>query len=102
MSYELYRAGSPDDEHSKTHLLGTYATVQTAVDARDDDVLSQLELTRGRQIELTHLIVGPGRDGERTVHTFICSVGQPLGWPVEVAAELADTAAWLSRMHRAH
>lgn len=101
MSYELYRAGNLDDEQSRTVLLGTYPTVQTAVDARDDDVLSQLELARGRQIELAHLIVGPGRDGDRTVHTFICSVGQPPGWPVDLAAELADTAAWLSRLHRA-
>lgn len=102
MSYELYRAGSPDDEHSTTILVGTYPTVQSAVDARGADVLAQLELAHGRRIELTHLIVGPGREGERTVHTFVCSVGQPPGWPVDLASELADTAAWLSRIRRTH
>lgn len=100
MSYDLYRAGSPDDEQSRTLLLGTHTTVHAAMAARCDDVLSELELARGRQIELTHLIVGPGQEGDRTVRTLICSVGQPPGWPVDLATELADTATWLRRLHR--
>ncbi|GAC1610694.1 MAG: hypothetical protein NVS3B26_18930 [Mycobacteriales bacterium] len=99
MSYQLYRAGDPDDEHGRTVLVGTYPTLQRALDARDTDILRQLELARGRLIELTHLLVGPDRDGERTVYPYACSVGQPPGWPVDLATELADTAAWLSRIH---
>ena len=100
MTYELYRAGSPDDRQSKTVLIGTYPTVHAAVEARSGDILDQLELARGRHIELNHLVVGPDQGGERTVRSFTCSVGQPLGWPVDLAAELADTAAWLSRISR--
>jgi hypothetical protein len=96
MTYELQRVGT---EMLQPTLLGHYPTYNEALCARDQDVLDQLEQAAGRRIELLHLIVGPGARGPRTAHQVACSVGQPTTGPVDVAAELAATATWLSRIH---
>jgi hypothetical protein len=96
MTYELQRVGT---DMQQPTLLGHYPTYDDALRARDQDVLEQLERTGGHRIELLHLIVGPGRRGARTAHQLACSVGQPTADPVDVAAELAATATWLSRIH---
>jgi hypothetical protein len=97
MSYQLFRASGPDTNPQADQLLGTYPSFQAALAGRDGDVLVQLELAGGRRIELTHLIVGAGHLGPRTPHALACSVGQPTDGPVDVAAELADTARWFAR-----
>jgi hypothetical protein len=96
MTYELQRVGT--DMLDPT-MLGHYPTYDDALLARDQDVLDQLEQAGGHRIELLHLIVGPGLRGARTAHQVACSVGQPTNGPVDVAAELAATAMWLSRIH---
>lgn len=96
MTYELQRVGT---DMQQTILLGRYPTYEDALHARDQDVLEQLEQAGGRHIELLHLIVGPGQRGARTAHQVACSVGQPTAGPVDIAAELAATEAWLSRIH---
>lgn len=96
MTYELHRAG----EDEQPRLLGSYATYEAALHARDQDVLEQLEQARGHRIQPQHLIVGPGQRGARTAHQVVCSVGQPTGDPVDLAAELAATEDWLRRIHQ--
>jgi hypothetical protein len=97
MSYQLFRASGSDVKPQADLLLGTYPDFLSALAGRDGDVLLQLELAGGRRIELTHLIVGAGLRGPRTRHAVACSVGQPTDGPVDVAAELEDTARWLAR-----
>jgi hypothetical protein len=71
-----------------------------ALDARDADVLECLERAGGRRIELTHEVHSCPEGGPCRTQRMACAVGQPSGWPVDLRAELAETARWLSR--RAH
>lgn len=99
MSYQLFRANTAHDTPSAGNLLGTYPDYTSALAARDDDVLRQLEQACGRRVELTHLIVGAGSRGPRTPHAISCAVGQPTNGPVDLRAELDETGRWLARLH---
>ena len=99
MSYQLFRANTARDEPTAGNLLGTYPDYQSALAARDGDVMRQLEQACGRRVDLTHLIVGAGRRGPRTAHAVSCAVGQPTNGPVDLRAELDETARWLARLH---
>lgn len=95
--YRLYRA----DSHSAKRLvalLGQYGTWAEARAGRDWDVLRQLERAGGRRIELGHAVVDLNRGG--TARRWVCSVGQPPGWPLDLGTELAATAEWLARSSR--
>lgn len=99
---ELYRADGPIETAVPlpAHLLGEFASVDAAMAERDRDVLSQLERAGGRRIELAHLIVTAHPGGTRSVSRLVCSVGVPIGWPVDPIAEFAETGQWLARLHR--
>ena len=93
--YELDSSRTPSEP---PRLLGCHETRRAALLARDRDILAQLEAAGGRRVELTHLVVSCGEAGPRTSQTLACSVGQPIGWPVNVSAELAETRRWLAAL----
>ena len=99
MPYQLFRAADAREAPAASNLLGTFPDFSSALDARDQDVLHQLEQAGGRRVELTHLIVGAGARGPRTPHAIACAVGQPTSGPVDMRAELTETAQWLARIH---
>jgi hypothetical protein len=83
MLYELVGSRTRSEP---PRLLGCHDTRRAALLARDRDILTQLEAAGGRRIELTHLLVTRGEMGPGTSPALACSVGQPIGWPVNVSA----------------
>jgi hypothetical protein len=98
MLYRLAHSAAPSET---PQLLGRYRNYDAALAARDADVLECLERARGRRVELTHEIHSCLECGSCSTQRMACAVGQPIGWPVELRGELADTARWLGRL-RAH
>lgn len=95
--YELSTLATP--EHPP-RLLGRYDDLRDAFRGRDSAILERLAAAGGRRVELTDLVVTEEPGGRCTTQLIACSVGQPEGWPVDPAAELADTARWLERRRR--
>lgn len=98
--FTLYRVAHSAAPLEAPELLGAYRSRMGALDARDADVLECLERAGGRRIELTHEVHSCPEGGPCRTQRMACAVGQPSGWPVDLRAELAETARWLSR--RAH
>ncbi len=80
-------------------MLGHHGTYDAALTARDADVLECLERAGGRRIEIAHEIHRCTEGGACNSRRMVCAVGQPIGWPVDLRAELAETASWLERGH---
>jgi hypothetical protein len=93
MLYELASSRRPSES---PRLLGCYETRRAALLARARDILEQLEAAGGRRIELTHLVLIRDELGPETSQMLACSVGQPVGWPVDASTELAETRRWLA------
>ena len=96
----LYELSSSETPGQAPRLLGRYDDLRAALEGRDSAVLERLAAAGGRRVELTDLVVTPGPGGRSTTQLIACSVGQPVGWPVDLAAELAETASWLERLRR--
>jgi hypothetical protein len=92
----LYELGSSRTPSEPPRLLGRYDTRGAALLARDRDILEQLEAAGGRRIQLTHLLLIRNELGPETSQLLACSVGQPVGWPVDASTELAETRRWLA------
>lgn len=93
--YELANSRAPSEP---PRLLGCHYSRRAALLARDRDILEQLEAAGGRRIDLTHLVLMRGELGAVTSQTLACSVGQPVGWPVDVSTELVETRRWLAAL----
>ncbi|GAC1578435.1 MAG: hypothetical protein NVS3B18_12180 [Candidatus Dormibacteria bacterium] len=93
MLYQLTTLTAPS---RAPQLLGCYDDRRAALGARDRHVLSRLRAAGGRRIELTHLLLNCPERGPWSTQRLVCSVGQPIGWPVDPLAEVADTARWLA------
>jgi hypothetical protein len=94
----LYELVSSRAQSEPPRLISCHDTRRAALLARDCDILAQLEAAGGRRIELTHLVVTRGEMGPWSSQALACSVGQPIGWPVNVSAELAETRRWLAAL----
>jgi hypothetical protein len=101
MTFLLYRLADSAAPSDASILIGVYGSRDAALAARDVDVLERLEGAGGRRIELTHEIHSCAERGRGSTQRMVCAVGQPVGWPVELRGELAETARWLARL-RAH
>ncbi|MCU1589680.1 MAG: hypothetical protein JWP11_936 [Frankiales bacterium] len=99
--FTLYRVAHSAAPSEAPLLLGAYRSRVAALSARDADVLECLERAGGRRVELTHEVHSCPEGGRCGTQRMACAVGQPVGWPVDLRAELAETARWLSR-RRAH
>jgi hypothetical protein len=93
MTYQLYRI-----EHLGAApigpALGAYPDFDTALSARDADVITQLLDAPVPPREISHLVVGPGARGPRTSHPLVTFAGADVTDP-DPAGEIAATAAWL-------
>lgn len=93
MTYQLYRS----DDIATAHLgarLGDYPDFDTALDSRDRDVIAQLCDRPAPPREISHLIVGPGRQGPLTKHPVVTFAGTDADDP-DPAAEITATERWL-------
>jgi hypothetical protein len=97
-TFLLYRLDHSAAPPHAPQLLGAYASHDAALAARDRDVLECLERAGGRRVELTHEIRRCLPPGPCSRQRMACSVGQPIGWPVEPRGELAETARWLAAL----
>jgi hypothetical protein len=93
--YQLTTLSAPS---RAPQLLGCYDSHRAALAARDRHVLTCLRATGGRRIELRHLLLNCPERGPWSTQRLVCSVGQPIGWPVDLLAEIADTARWLAAL----
>lgn len=100
-TFVLYRVAHSMAPAERPQRLGVYGSRVAALAARDADVLECLERAGGRRVELTHEVHSCPDGGPCSTQRMACAVGQPPGWPVDVRAELAATACWLSH-RRAH
>lgn len=91
--YQLTTSSSPS---RAPQLLGCYDSHRAALAARDRHVLTCLRAAAGRRVELRHLLLNCPERGPWSTQRLTCSVGQPIGWPVDSLAEIADTARWLA------
>ena len=96
----LYELSTSDALAQAPRLLGRYEDLRSALASRDCAILERLAAAGERRVELTHVVVTPGPGGRCTTQLIACSVGQPVGWPVDPVAELAETASWLERLRR--
>ena len=94
MMYRVADSGAPSEPPLR---LGVYGSRVAAMAARDGDVLECLARAGGRRVELTHEVHSCAAGGPCGRQRMVCAVGQPVGWPVDLGAELAETARWLSR-----
>jgi hypothetical protein len=93
VNYLLYRVeqlGSPPAGMP----LGDYPSFDTALAARDEDVIAQLAERPTPPREISHLIVGPGLRGPRTEHPIVTFAGADVDDP-DPSAEASATEAWL-------
>jgi hypothetical protein len=97
-TFLLYRLAYSTAPPHAPQLLGAYASHDAAMTARDADVLECLDGAGGRRVELTHEILSGPERGRWSTQRMACSVGQPIGWPVEPRSELAETARWLAAL----
>ena len=100
-TFVLYRVADSATPSEPPQRLGAYGSRVAALAARDGDVLDCLERAGGRRVELTHEVHSSAEGGPCGTQRMVCAVGQPVGWPVDLSGELAETARWLSR-RRAH
>jgi hypothetical protein len=96
MLYRLVHSAAPSETPQP---LGVYQRYDAALAARDADVLECLERAGGRRVELTHELHSCAEGGGCSTRRMVCAVGQPVGWPVVLRTELAETARWLERRH---
>ena len=96
-TFVLYRLAHSAAASEAPQLIGEYGSYDAALAARDADVLECLERAGGRRVEMTHEVHSRQDDGPCSTQRMACAVGQPPGWPVDLRAELAETARWLSR-----
>lgn len=97
-TFTLYMLVSSADPSEPPRLLGAYGTYGAALVARDRHVLAGLAAVGGRRLELTHVILTRPVHGPWSTQRLVCSVGQPVGWPVDAPGELAETARWLAAL----
>ena len=93
MTYQLHRVEDLDTS-STGQQLSDYPDFDTALQARDRDVIAQLTERPSPPREITHLIIGPGRHGSRTKHPIVTFAGAEVDDP-DPAAEIAATQTWL-------
>lgn len=93
--YELVSSATPA---APPRPISRHDTYSAALAARDRDVMDQLEAAGGRRVELTHMVLSCAETGLWTSQRFVCSVGQPIGWPVDLPSELVETARWLAAL----
>lgn len=93
MTYQLYRLDDTEPTLSRSPL-GDYRDFDTALAARDRDVIVQLTDRPAPPREIRHLIVGPGCRGPRTEHPVVTFAGADIDDP-DPAAEIAATETWL-------
>ena len=74
--------------------LGTFRDFESALAARDDDLLAQLDRQPFPRREVAHLIVGPGALGPQTAHPVVTCAGVDVHH-ADPAAEIAATRIWL-------
>ena len=96
-TFVLYRLAHSAAASEAPQLIGEYGSYDAALAARDADVLEFLKRAGGRRIELTHEVHSCAEGRPSGTQRMVCAVGQPPGWPVDLRAELAETARWLSR-----
>ena len=99
-TFALYEFSTSAAPGQGPRLLGRFDDLRDALQSRDNAILDRLAEAGGRRVELTDLVVTLGPGGRCTTQLVACSVGQPVGWPVDLAAELAETASWLERLGR--
>ena len=100
-TFALYLLATSRVPSEAPRSVGQYGTRTAALEARERDILEQLRVAGGRRLELTYAIVTWTTPARSTTQLLACSVGQPMGWPVDLPSELAETARWLRRV-RAH
>jgi len=96
MTYTLYRterlgaglAGAP---------LGTFSDFESALAARDDDLLAQLERQPVPRREITHVILGQGAMGPQTEHPVVTCAGVDADH-TDPAGDIAATRTWLDAL----
>jgi hypothetical protein len=93
VTYELYRMDDIDTAHLSARL-GDYPDFDSALAIRDRDVIDQLTERPAPPREISHVIVGPGRQGPRTKHPVVTFAGADVNHP-DPAAEIAATESWL-------
>ena len=96
MTYQLYRLDEIDAPPNSA-ALGDYADFDTALIARDRDVIAQLSRSPMPPREIGHVIVGPGPLGEQTPHPVITFAGAEITDP-DPAAEVVTTQEWLDEL----
>ena len=93
MTYQLYRTDEPDATSARARL-GAFADFDTALAARDRDVIAQLRAAPSPPREISHLIVGPGPHGPHTEHPLVTYAGIDVTDP-DPTAQIDDVDAWL-------
>jgi hypothetical protein len=97
-TYDVY-ALEPADHSGHSRYVGTFADFDTALAARDDDLVAQLAATGGWYGQFDHVIVGPGLHGPRTVLTLAAAIGvDPGGCIVPGPDDLTEAREWLRRV----
>ena len=98
--FAVYQLPTSEAPGQAPRLLGRFGDLRAALEGRDRAILERLAAAGGRRVELMDLVVIEEPGGRCTTQLIACSVGQPPGWPVDLAAELAETASWLERLRR--
>jgi len=96
MTYQLHAVAGDD----RLRLLGEYNDYRSALHARVDDVLAQLERNDGWWTRIEHVIVGPGLEGPDSRHELCTELGvDPADGRVPTSADLREARDWLLFAH---
>jgi hypothetical protein len=97
-SYRLFAV--PREPEAGLSLLGTYRSFEAALQARDADVIRQLEAAGGWYLLIEHLIVDPGLRGPATMPPLATALGVDPSRPEPPNQhDLVDTQHWLAVIH---
>lgn len=99
MSYELF-AVQDLASWRPGRRLGVFDTFDAALASRDREVAAQAE-GAGESVVVRHVVVGPGRQGPRTVHQLTTSLGADRITAEEGTPSAVRAAGWLSQIRAA-
>jgi hypothetical protein len=100
VSYHLFRVAETDAAAVDGIHLGEFPDFDTALEARDDDVIAVLAATgAGGRVLVCHRVVGPDAFGGEQEYPVISELEGPAASAGRQRA-LAETRRWLSQIHR--
>jgi hypothetical protein len=99
VSYHLFRVAEPDAAVIDGIHLGEFPDFDTALEARDDDVIAVLAATgHGEHVLVCHRVVGPDAFGSEQEYPVISELEGPAA-SADRQRALAETRRWLSQIH---